>query len=113
MTANEKALRELAVWLTGPDMDWQRDAACARPENAHLPWTADVGEATPAEVGQMARACARCLVRPECAVFARTESVSAGCWAGRERGHLENLDLLDELATLDAPAVAAPGLVAV
>ncbi|MBO0609448.1 hypothetical protein [Myceligenerans salitolerans] len=63
----------------------------------------------------MARVCAGCPVRLACAVDARGES--GGFWAGRERGSLEALDLLDELAATDtdadAPRLDVSGLVAV
>jgi len=69
-------------------LDWTREAACAVPPASALPWTADPGDASPAEVAAMARVCAGCPVRLACAAYAHS-GVTAGFWAGRERGELD------------------------
>ncbi|MBO0609359.1 hypothetical protein [Myceligenerans salitolerans] len=95
-----------------PLPDWMRHGSCVSGPERLLPWIAEPGQASAAEVAAMARVCAGCPVRLACAVDARGES--AGFWAGRERGRLEALDLLDELAASDTSDVAAPaGLVVV
>ena len=81
--------------------EWITAARCGEPEFRDLPWIADAGEASPAQVAAMARVCSGCPVRLACAAFASpggsSDGVTAGFWAGRERGSLEVPDLLDML----------------
>lgn len=62
---------------------WMHRAGCAQPENRDLPWTEDSDSDGMDE--SLARVCASCPVRGECAAFARSRRVTAGVWAGRVR----------------------------
>lgn len=75
-----------------------RNAACARPENQHLPWISETAVFT--ERAAMAAVCAVCPVRALCATEAATTKTTAGFWAGAdytipdlpEQGTLPGLD---------------------
>ncbi|GAB3158023.1 hypothetical protein GCM10027059_02000 [Myceligenerans halotolerans] len=78
-----------------PLPEWMRHGSCTSGPERLLPWIAEPGDASAAEVAAMARVCASCPVRLACAVDARRES--AGFWAGRERGHLDPVVLAGPL----------------
>jgi hypothetical protein len=62
---------------------WFRAALCRR--FSHLPWFADAGDMTPAQIESMQTVCEACPVERECAAFVRAEGIDSGFWAGRPR----------------------------
>jgi hypothetical protein len=74
-------------------------AACARPENAGLPWISE--NPTAAALTRMSRVCAACPVAAACARESTTKVTTAGFWAGADLTmwrEVSKSDLLAELA---------------
>jgi hypothetical protein len=62
---------------------WTRAALCRR--FSHLPWLANAGDMTGAQVESMRTVCEACPVERECAAFVRAEGIDSGFWAGSPR----------------------------
>ena len=67
-------------------MDWQKDGACAKPENKKL---VDYFFSTkPDEKYQAKNLCFECPVRGDCAKWALENKQIWGIWGGRDEGEI-------------------------
>ncbi|GHH69504.1 WhiB family transcriptional regulator [Promicromonospora soli] len=87
-------------------------AACARPENQDLPWTAE--DASALARARMARVCTSCPVLATCALEVATTETTAGFWAGHDRtAWREALEpVQDTLPGLELPRSVVAGVAA-
>lgn len=91
MTHRDAAADPGAVFDLGPAPAWASRAACA--DRGDLPWTTDTAALAATlprararrVVAAMARVCAECPVRVECAAHAEAIGAVGGWWAGTDR----------------------------
>ena len=70
--------RSLASLIDDYRPAWQKDALCAEPAYADVPFFPEKGE-NPAEAKAV---CSRCIVAQECRAFAEAEGMRFGVWGG-------------------------------
>lgn len=71
--------------MTDGDLDWARDAECAKPENSHV---AFFDQVTPEQKNEAKNLCFACPVRKDCIKYALERNTGDGVWGGRDENEL-------------------------